>query len=196
MRSFRKQKSDLSNSQESSSSALGTTTGISVASRSLLSGSFPLNYDGGNGAIQIHSTFQVPLEIGSCCPSVHEKPTLKSHLSSLSADTTAREEDEEEKIDTRSFAKHLEKLWQNEPHNLIQTSSRPLNFDDCQFVYRQMIVDSKQLQRILIARKYDLQESTSLFFEQVRFRARWKPELIQPKDVPNALPCRFSNLNF
>mmetsp|Transcript_37496 Transcript_37496/g.90912 ORF Transcript_37496/g.90912 Transcript_37496/m.90912 type:complete len:380 (-) Transcript_37496:185-1324(-) len=201
MRILRKRKSSLSNSnsQLSKSSALGTTTaGVSVSSQSLLSGSFPLNFEDNDDddAIQIHSRIQVPFEIvSSSTTSTHErKPTLQTHVSSLSVDITAREEEDEqeEKIDVVSFAQHLKQQWQIDPQSMIQTTTSsgrtPLNLEDCKLVVRQMTADPKHLQRILIARKYNLQDSTSLFFEQVRFRARWKPQEIQPNDIPNALP--------
>ncbi|CAJ1959891.1 unnamed protein product [Cylindrotheca closterium] len=184
----------LSSSQPSKSSALGTTTGVSVSSLSLLSGSFPLNYNDDGNVIQILSTVQVPFEMRSSTITVaNEKPTMLQtcRVSSLSdVDDTAKEyEDEVENIDIASFAEHLNQQWQSDPQSMVQTaSSRPLNLEDCKLVVQQMMADPKHLQRILIARKYDLQDSASLFFEQVRFRARWKPQEIKPKDIPNALP--------
>jgi len=69
------------------------------------------------------------------------------------------------------------------------TSSRPsMDLQDCQDVLLEMSSDRPQLQRILVARHHDLEQATSLFWEQVRFRARWKPKQIQPSDIPNALP--------
>lgn len=54
-----------------------------------------------------------------------------------------------------------------------------------------MLGDEAQLERILIARKYEMEACVSLFFEQFRFRAKWKPQSIQPEDIPNALPCKY-----
>lgn len=54
-----------------------------------------------------------------------------------------------------------------------------------------MMKDDAQLDRILVARSHDEETSKKLFVDQVRFRARWKPQDLQPSDVPNALPCKF-----
>jgi hypothetical protein len=57
--------------------------------------------------------------------------------------------------------------------------------------YTQMLADKDQLERILIARKYELGPSVDLVWEQVRFQARWKPDQIQPKDTSTALACKY-----
>ena len=51
-----------------------------------------------------------------------------------------------------------------------------------------MLKDSAQLDRLLVARKHEAQATVDLFFEQVRFRARYRPSEIHPSTIPNALP--------
>lgn len=54
-------------------------------------------------------------------------------------------------------------------------------------VCEELYNDDSHLQRILVARKFDETQSTDLFFEQIRFRARYKPTEIDPSSIPNAL---------
>jgi hypothetical protein len=51
---------------------------------------------------------------------------------------------------------------------------------------RELLADEKQLERILIARKFQLDPSVDLLLEQVRFRA--KIPTVLPSELPNALP--------
>jgi len=55
-------------------------------------------------------------------------------------------------------------------------------------VYQALLEDEAHLKRICVARKPDETLSTDLFFEQVRFRARYRPTEIDPKTIPSALP--------
>ena len=72
------------------------------------------------------------------------------------------------------------------------------NAKEAMKLYMELLQDEAHLERILVARKYDETLSTDLFFEQVRFRARYRPTEIDPKSMPNALPsgawrlCGFS----
>lgn len=50
-----------------------------------------------------------------------------------------------------------------------------------------MLSDDPQLDRLLVARKHLAQPTVDLFFEQVRFRARYRPTEIMPSSIPNAL---------
>jgi CRAL/TRIO domain len=50
-----------------------------------------------------------------------------------------------------------------------------------------MLNDDPHLDRLLVARKYGAQATIDLFFEQVRFRARYRPTDIAPSSIPNAL---------
>ena len=52
--------------------------------------------------------------------------------------------------------------------------------------YQKLLADEKQLERILIARKYNAEKSLDLFLDQVRFRT--KVPTVLPSDIPNALP--------
>jgi hypothetical protein len=51
-----------------------------------------------------------------------------------------------------------------------------------------ILKDEKQLERLLIARKYNGDKTLDMFFEQVRFRAKYQPSSIDPTTIPNALP--------
>jgi len=53
-------------------------------------------------------------------------------------------------------------------------------------VCKEMLADEKQLDRILVARKYNAEPSVDLLLEQVRFRT--KTPVVLPTDIPNALP--------
>lgn len=55
--------------------------------------------------------------------------------------------------------------------------------------------DHDALRRILIARNNDMELSTSMFFEQIRWRARWRPNDISLDQIPNALPCKCFSLS-
>lgn len=57
--------------------------------------------------------------------------------------------------------------------------------------FEELVEDFDQLERILIARKYETGASVDLFWEQVRFRARWEPDRIRPEHIATALACEF-----
>lgn len=59
---------------------------------------------------------------------------------------------------------------------------------EAKLICSEMLKDNSQLDRLLIARKHDTQATVDLFFEQVRFRARYRPSEIHPETIPNALP--------
>jgi hypothetical protein len=96
---------------------------------------------------------------------------------------------EEDRADIELLVDHVTHLWETDPRSVIESSGRLVDREECRRISDEMILDRAQLQRICIARKYQLEKATNLFFEQVRFRARWKPKGIQPCDIPNALPC-------
>lgn len=48
--------------------------------------------------------------------------------------------------------------------------------------------DDAHLDRLLVARNYDSEAALSLFWEQVEFRTKYKPESISPADLPVSLP--------
>jgi len=60
--------------------------------------------------------------------------------------------------------------------------------EESERVYESMVKDKDQLHRILVARNFHIKKSRDLFLEQVRFRARWTPESIDPASIPVALP--------
>jgi hypothetical protein len=83
----------------------------------------------------------------------------------------------------------IEKRW-DEVRDLAVTERGPTD-EDCDGMFEKMITDRAQLLRILVARKYEMENSINLFFDQLRFRARWKPQSITIANIPNALPCKF-----
>lgn len=84
------------------------------------------------------------------------------------------------------FKAAIQKTWKAEDDTTLN------NVDKNDFLQAKetLFADTPQLERILIARKDNMEDAVALFFEQVRFRARWKPRDIGPKDIPNALPCK------
>ena len=48
--------------------------------------------------------------------------------------------------------------------------------------------DDCHLDRLLVARNFDPEATVALFWEQVEFRAKYKPDHISPEDIPVALP--------
>lgn len=113
-----------------------------------------------------------------------------SQISSLSIDGT----EDEGLADVELLVDHATELWKTDGSSVIKNTSRPNDKEECQRVFDDMILDRAQLHRILVARNYLLEAATDLFFEQVRFRARWKPKEIQPSDIPNALPCKYDDI--
>jgi hypothetical protein len=59
-------------------------------------------------------------------------------------------------------------------------------------VCEKLLDDEAHLERILVARKHDKTQSVDLFFEQVGFRAKYRPLEIDPESVSTALPCKFA----
>ena len=91
----------------------------------------------------------------------------------------------------RSIAKLkacIEAVREEESNPIL--TQQGLSQEDCHDLFIHMIADRAQLLRILVARKYDMDACVELFFEQFRFRARWKPQSIRSEDIPNALPCK------
>jgi hypothetical protein len=91
----------------------------------------------------------------------------------------------------RSIAKLkacIEAVWEGDSDSIL--TQQGLSQEDCSLLFIHMIADRAQLLRILVARKYDMDACVDLFFEQFRFRARWKPQSIRSEDIPNALPCK------
>jgi hypothetical protein len=48
--------------------------------------------------------------------------------------------------------------------------------------------DEAHLDRLLVARQYQMQPTVDLFFEQIEFRVQYQPSNISPSSIPNALP--------
>lgn len=82
----------------------------------------------------------------------------------------------------------VQKAWEKDE----KSSSKAITTTDdgVAFLFEKMLADRALLNRILVARKNKMEDCVDLFFEQLRFRIRWKPESIQPEDIPNALPCK------
>lgn len=68
-------------------------------------------------------------------------------------------------------------LWKDLPTTTTTTASQ---------ICHELLADEKQLERILIARKFQKDPSVDLFLEQVRFRS--KLPTVLPSDLPHALP--------
>lgn len=66
-----------------------------------------------------------------------------------------------------------------------------ISLDECKQTLKKLLVDDANMLRILIARKRDIAVSTKLFFEQVKWRAKWQPETIDTGSIPTALKCEF-----
>jgi hypothetical protein len=72
-------------------------------------------------------------------------------------------------------------FWDNE----IQSEhDRP----EAKRICASILEDEAQLNRLLVARKHDARATVDLLFEQVKFRARYRPSEIHPSTIPNALP--------
>lgn len=122
------------------------------------------------------------------------------HVSSL--DNTSESDDvvtEFVKMVRQAWVNHHEeqqqqqRLLHEQPPPELTTISGGDNNPDRELytsLLEKLLGDRPQLLRILIARKYNMEDSVSLLLEQLRFRARWKPQSIQPEDIPNALQCK------
>ena len=81
-------------------------------------------------------------------------------------------------------------------------SNEPMDMNCYETIMKGLLQDKKHLLRILIARQYDIQKSTMLFYEQVRFQTKfYKPkqlliandeESIKKTLIPNAYKCKFN----
>jgi hypothetical protein len=160
---------------------------VSVTSKSILSGNFPDTECSFFTISENHQTATEKNDMPSMVASSERgKPSLMRQDSTLSIDWIELEED---RADIELLVDHVTHLWETDPRSVIESSGRLVDREECRRISDEMILDRAQLQRICIARKYQLEKATNLFFEQVRFRARWKPKGIQPCDIPNALPC-------
>jgi hypothetical protein len=162
---------------------------VSVASKSILSGDFPNSECSFSTIIsENHQTATEKNDMPSMVASSERgKSSITSQLSTLSIDSMELEEDRD---DIELLVDHVTHLWETDPRSVMESSSLLVDQEECRRNFDEMIVDQAQLQRIFVARKYQLEAASNLFFEQVRFRARWKPKGIQPCDIPNALPCK------
>lgn len=76
----------------------------------------------------------------------------------------------------------------DDEHGYWQQSVGPNHAKEAIKVYHALLEDESHLERILVARKFDETLCTDLFYEQVRFRARYRPQAIDPKSISVALP--------
>ena len=126
-------------------------------------------------------TGELPLPVDGASPT---KTT--SNSVTKRAHDEVHSEDEEQSIGKLKAS--IETVWEEES-DLILTQ-KGLSQEDCHVLFHQMIADRAHLLRILVARKYYMDACVDLFFEQFRFRAKWKPQSIRSEDIPNALPCK------
>lgn len=60
--------------------------------------------------------------------------------------------------------------------------------EEAEKVYKRLINDSDQLNRILRTCRQNMKQSTDMFIEQVKFHAEYRPSEIQPETIANSLP--------
>lgn len=167
-----------------------TSEGISCAALSLHTGSFP-SCPGGATKNLDDEILVVPLVIESS-----KKQRLAHQVSALSDVPVEGEQpgvvcspcsSTGEATSVETLVKSINELWLQDPSLVIGNNDAA----QCREVMETLLADKEQLHRILVARKYTINLSTNLFFEQLRFRTRWEPENIGPQDIPNALPCKL-----
>lgn len=88
------------------------------------------------------------------------------------------------------LVKAIKQAWQEDDKDAPTSLCRNVSREECAQELEKLLQDRAQLVRILVARKHHMDACVSLFFEQVRFRVKWKPQSIQPEEIPNALPCK------
>eukprot|EP00980_Cylindrotheca_fusiformis_P012830 scaffold3168_cov54-Cylindrotheca_fusiformis.AAC.1 len=178
-----------------SSTSSNHDTSVSVASKSLLSGDFPddddsacsTSYCSNKNAAAIPSMVVSSSESGgSECPMCRQISTLSVNEMELEDDGII-----DDLADVNMLAEHA-KLEVTKNPSRIEGRAAPTISEDAKQAFRELIQDREQLERILIARKHQLEAATDLLLEQVRFRARWKPAEIKSSDIPNALPCEYN----
>lgn len=133
-----------------------------VKAKSLLSGDFPLLNDAKN-----HNASMI---------------VVKNSISSYSSAV------EEDFSDLEHFIDYIKDSWITKSPLIQGKSKQQVNQNECETMMKEILRDRNQLCRILHARKHDLESSTRMFWEQVRFRNRWRPKEIEPSHLPNALP--------
>eukprot|EP00934_Nitzschia_sp_Nitz4_P008048 Nitzschia sp. Nitz4//scaffold3_size479765//377012//378226//NITZ4_000159-RA/size479765-augustus-gene-1.621-mRNA-1//-1//CDS//3329550935//8038//frame0 len=156
-----------------------TQSGISVRCRTLLVGKSP-QYDNMASCPTVDTVSPPQLE-DRCDGGVDENNSKQS--------PSQRDIDSSISTDVQNFRQAVQVAWKEDPESL-QGSKKNSTSSEEEFVsqMQELLSDTPQMERILIARKYQLEDSVALFFEQVRFRVRWQPKAITPKDIPNALP--------
>lgn len=151
-----------------------------MAAKSLMVGTVPQNHTSYNKNITMTTAKGVREISKSTTPLVN--------LASDETETIASEgENSRDETAVDDLIKAVKQAW-DEDHLAV---CRNVNHMDCEEEMEKLLADKPQLARILVARKYQIDESVSLFFEQIRFRAKWKPLHVQPEDIPNALPCKY-----
>ena len=147
--------------------------GVCMKAVSILSGDFPScsDYDD-----IIPSTNQTDEN--------ENPPSLLKKMSTVSLSETEIDE-----ADSEMLTEYIQYCWSTKsPPVYSKNTKHTIDEEECERVMNDMLRDKSLLQRILKARKFQLEASTLLFFEQVRFRARYHPPEIQPIQIPNALP--------
>jgi hypothetical protein len=169
---LRNQESSLTNDDDSPSRIMSATTGIPITSVSLMVGDVPIS------SVENDAPQEMVAEPESSS-TVEQSPSV--------------EECQIEKKAVEELKLAIRKALDEEPESsTVGNASR----EDSAGLLEKMLADQPQLVRILIARKYRMEACVSLFFEQLRFRARWRPEGLQPEDIPNALPCKWKSNYF
>lgn len=121
--------------------------------------------------------------------------TVSIHDSSSSTSRALNDHNEKEENSIQEFKQAIESRWEKQQDTLLRGAENSVpSKDDFLEVFYNLKADKPQLQRILIARNYEMEACADLFFEQLRFRARWKPQTILPEDISKVLACKCPSL--
>jgi hypothetical protein len=126
---------------------------------------------------------------------IQEVPLVQKAVPFQTASTTTLTDEEED--ETTSDDDDTADLKKTFIDAILRGKQEQQQFEDDneESYFRRLLADGDQLERILISRKYELGPSVDLFWEQVRFRDRWKPDQIRPADISTALSCEFHRSN-
>ena len=94
--------------------------------------------------------------------------------------------------DAAELRASLQECWKSDPKTLWECVLGPEHVETlteaAETVCEQLLNDDEHLTRILVARQYQQSPSQNLFWEQVHFRAQYRPDQITASQIPTALP--------
>ena len=85
----------------------------------------------------------------------------------------------------------LQESWKSDPslwESVLGEEHAATLTEVAEAVCEQLLHDDAHLTRILVARQHQKEPSEALFWEQVHFRAQYRPDQITPSQIPTALP--------